>query len=321
MIHVCRICGNSESNRVWVVQEMMFGYRDNFSYFECANCGCLQIEEFPPNLGKYYPRHYYSFSTPGVSKVSRIRLHLKRARADYLLNHTNILGRFVTMLWGTPPMLSWVIGANVKPNNRVLDVGSGTGEVLQALAEHGYKQLTGVDPYIEEDMWYSNGVRILKRQLEELTEQYDFILLNHSFEHMWDPLAALKQLHRLLRPDCLLLIRIPTVDSYAWRKYRENWVQLDAPRHLYLHSKRSIELLAGKSGFKLREVKYDSWGFQFWGSEQYVRGVPLVDPRSRSIDKKSTLFTAEELTRFDQQSLELNRSGDGDQASFYLVRV
>jgi SAM-dependent methyltransferase len=308
-------------NIVWVVQEMMFGYRDKFSYFECANCGCLQIEEFPPNLEKYYPRQYYSFSTPVVSNAPSVRLHLKRARMDYILNHTNILGRFVTMLWGTPPMLSRVARADVGPNKRVLDVGCGSGELLLALAEHGYMHLTGVDPYIEEDVRYSNGVTILKRRLEELTEQYDFIMLNHSFEHLWDPFATLKQLHRLLSPNCLLLIRIPTVNSFAWRKYRENWVQLDAPRHLYLHSKRSMELLAGQSGFKLREVEYDSWGIQFWGSEQYVRDVPLMDPRSRAIDKKSPLFTAEELIRFDQQSLELNRRGDGDQAAFYFVRV
>ena len=58
--HSCRICHES-SSKTYIAKEMMYGTRDEFEYFECENCGCLQISEIPTNLGDYYPSNYYSF--------------------------------------------------------------------------------------------------------------------------------------------------------------------------------------------------------------------------------------------------------------------
>jgi len=51
----CKICGNKENNTEYTAREMMFGFRDEFNYFQCNNCQCLQIESFPENISKYYP--------------------------------------------------------------------------------------------------------------------------------------------------------------------------------------------------------------------------------------------------------------------------
>ncbi len=321
MTHTCRICYNSASNVVWHVREMMFGQGVSFPYFECSKCGCLQIVEVPTNLGKYYPPQYYSFAQPVLSDSSSFLPFLKRARFDYLVNRKNVLGRLTVAIRGEPTILSAIARAGASRDQNILDVGCGSGRLLLYLASIGFRRLTGIDPYVETDIRYENGVRILKRQLDDLDERFDLIMLHHSFEHVREPLSTLEHLHRLLNPNCLLLLRMPTVDSFAWRNYRANWVQLDAPRHLHLHSKRSLELLAGQSGFTFEGLKYDSWAIQFWGSEQYARGIPLMDPRSIAQDRKSTLFTSAELARFDKQSVELNRKGDGDQAAFYLRRI
>ena len=44
-MNICKICGNERSNREYKIKEMMFGFRDEFSYMLCANCGCLQIKD------------------------------------------------------------------------------------------------------------------------------------------------------------------------------------------------------------------------------------------------------------------------------------
>lgn len=59
---LCRICDNENLNQAYQLKEMMFGIRDEFTYFECSVCGCLQISEFPEDISKYYPQDYYSFS-------------------------------------------------------------------------------------------------------------------------------------------------------------------------------------------------------------------------------------------------------------------
>ena len=35
---------------------MMFKLKGCFEYFECANCGCLQIKQIPADISKYYPK-------------------------------------------------------------------------------------------------------------------------------------------------------------------------------------------------------------------------------------------------------------------------
>jgi hypothetical protein len=44
-------------------------------------------------------------------------------------------------------------------------------------------------------------------------------------------------------------------------------VQLDCPRHLAIHTSRSMEQAAGLAGLTIAKTVYDSSAFQFWGSE------------------------------------------------------
>ena len=60
--NTCRICNNDKHNTQVIAREMMFGFRDEFSYFKCNICNCLQIAAFPDDMSKYYPENYYSFN-------------------------------------------------------------------------------------------------------------------------------------------------------------------------------------------------------------------------------------------------------------------
>jgi hypothetical protein len=108
--------------------------------------------------------------------------------------------------------------------------------------------------------------------------------------------------------------------KFAWREFGTDWVQLDAPRHLFLHTEKSIRILAQRTGFAVREITYDSSAFQFWGSEQYRQGIPLHDKRSYLVDRRRSPFTRREIAAFEKRATELNSRGDGDQGCFYLVR-
>ncbi len=141
--------------------------------------------------------------------------------------------------------------------------------------------------------------------------------LHHSFEHLPDPHAALKQIIRLIGDTGRCLIRLPVV-NFAWEKYGTDWVQMDPPRHLFLYTEKAFLHLAEKSGMTVEHVQYDSGPFQFWGSELYRRDIPLLDERSPWVDPGSSLFTAEQMARWTAEAEELNRTGRGDMAAFYL---
>lgn len=54
----CQICNNNEGNKSILVKEMQQGFREEFEYIECSNCGCLFIKEIPENIDKYYDIDY-----------------------------------------------------------------------------------------------------------------------------------------------------------------------------------------------------------------------------------------------------------------------
>ena len=54
----CRICNNDKHNTQFIAREMMFGFRDEFSYFKCNNCNCLQIDAFPDDMFIIVPGVY-----------------------------------------------------------------------------------------------------------------------------------------------------------------------------------------------------------------------------------------------------------------------
>ena len=58
----CRVCRSHGNHARYIVEEMMFGYRDRFEYFQCSSCKCLQIADIPGDMEKYYPPQYYSFT-------------------------------------------------------------------------------------------------------------------------------------------------------------------------------------------------------------------------------------------------------------------
>ncbi|MEP6848115.1 MAG: class I SAM-dependent methyltransferase [Acidobacteriota bacterium] len=204
--------------------------------------------------------------------------------------------------------------------SRILDVGCGAGRLLNLLNYYGFKNLTGADVFIEQDIKYANGVKIHKRELDDVEGTFDLIMFHHSLEHFVEPRAALKNAHSLLQKRKYCVVRIP-VAAYAWEKYGRNWVQLDAPRHINLFTEASFRRMAREIGFDVENVVYDSTAFQFVGSEQYVRDIPLAESFEDSDTFLQNLFGKEQLTEWGEEAEKLNADHRGDQACFYLKKA
>lgn len=315
---VCTICGNAAGNREFTAREMMFGLRHRFRYLECGECGSLTILDPPADMSPYYPDEYYSMQPP--PRENRIKVFLKRRLAAYGLHGSDLLGRILASRFGIPREVRWLKHAGVGYDDAILDVGCGAGHLLLHLRNLGFSNLTGVDPFLPADREPAPGVRLLRADVHDLDGAFDLVMLHHTLEHVPNPEAVLGQVYRLLRPGRFALVRIPVAGTLAWRTYGADWVQLDAPRHHVLFTERALRGLAERIGFTVEHVEYDSTGFQFWGSEQYRRDVPLMDPRSVAVDPTGSGFTPSELREFEARAAELNLNHDGDQACFYLRR-
>jgi 2-polyprenyl-3-methyl-5-hydroxy-6-metoxy-1,4-benzoquinol methylase len=314
---ICKVCGNSGNNKEFQIKEMMFGFRDKFTYFECSKCGCLQIAEIPKNMGKYYPSNYYSFKKGESSNF--IKQYIKKQRDKYALFKKGLIGKAIYRKY--PNLLFDMISMiKINHNSRILDVGCGAGNLLYSLNEKGFENLVGVDPYIDEEV-INRDVKILKKTIHELpdSKKFDLIISNHSFEHIPDQLETLVKVSKLLSENGVCLIRMPVRTEYIWNRYDVNWVQIDAPRHFFIHTIKSFTYLAKKAGLVIKDITFDSTEFLFWGSEQYKRGIPLSAEDSYSVDPKKSIFTNEQIKEFKKMAEELNRQKQGDQAAFYLM--
>jgi len=309
----CRICDNKRGNSRYRVREMMFGTREEFDYFQCAVCGCLQIEAFPVEMSRYYPEAYYSLTPGTVAKLAHY------FRDEYAFTGKGLLGRLVFELFPNDA-LKYVSRLDVPPTARILDVGCGSGSVVDCLTRHGYDNVTGIDPFINADRMLRSDALLKKASIEYLEGQWDFIMFNHSMEHMQDPLLAFQSAKRLLGDDGLCIVRIPTVSSYAWEHYSTDWVQLDAPRHFFIFSVHSIELLSAKAGMRVVEITNDSIPLQLWGSEQYQRDISLFSKQSLMTNPLARTFSRAEKKMFKRRTCELNEAGQGDQIAVVLER-
>jgi SAM-dependent methyltransferase len=288
----CQICAGNEGT-VHPAREMMLGTKETFLYWECAGCGCLSLMNIPEDQGRYYPRGYYSFNAGSSKGLKKLRDATYLSSLSFLVN------------WRRRTDLDVVRRVGLRKEMSFLDVGCGAGYLLGDLRSLGYNA-RGVDPHIEQEVRDPFGTRVEKKTLASVEERFDVILFRHSLEHMSQDMLALAS--ERLKENGVCVVCIPLL-GWAWKHYGCDWVQLDAPRHLYLHTRRSFTILAENSGFVVDRVVYDSNDFQFWGSEAYQKETSLSQvPKPQYLERRRML----------RQAARLNAQGEGDTAQFYL---
>jgi SAM-dependent methyltransferase len=290
---------------------MMFGTREAFRYLECGACGCLSLLDVPSDMSRYYPPGYYAYTRDGSVKAA-----LRIARARYAVGRFSPLGWLATVIFGRDYAMRSLGSARIAPADRVLDVGCGSGQLLCTMHALGYCELSGVDPFIEAEIFHDNGIRIRRTALAEIAPAFDVIMFNHSFEHMPDPGAVMRDVRRLLAPGGRVLICTPVAGSEAWRRFGVHWMHLDPPRHLFIHSPQSMHLLAQRAGLEITATVYEGNASQFVGSEQIERGIPLTDPRSVYSGGWRRWANWPRTWLLEARADQLNREGKGDWARF-----
>src|SRR5450432_486748 len=302
---ICNICKSISKPNVYTVREMMFDLREEFQYFECKNCGCLQISQVPIDSSKYYPLDYYSFQPLNIQPQNNFLRFCSGLKLWFSLKTQ--VKKFKS------PILLWLKKSKTNLSSKILDVGCGNGRLLFELYNLGLRNLYGTDPFTPENNLLPKSIKICKN-LEDHSITFNVIMLHHTLEHIHNQYGTLLKLRSLLETNGRIIIRIPIISSYAWRKYNVNWVQLDAPRHYILHSIESMKILCSQVGFIIEEIIYDSTIFQFWGSELYKKDIPY----RKAIKEGIGLFTAKEESYYLNLTDLVNKSKDGDQAFFIL---
>lgn len=245
----CDLCGSKDSKLVYKMADWSLNHSDIlFNYVRCNNCGLVyqNPRPNPEEILEFYPDNYECYA---------VKSSFER-RASWLLSKA--------ILYGMTKRISQV--TRYKKEGRLLDVGCATGvfmESMRSLDSRNKKinwELQGVEisPYAS-DIARKKGFQVFMGRLRDahyLDEYFDTITLWDVFEHLHDPKGDLREIHRILKKDGLLVMRLPNLDSWDAKIFGKYWAGFEPPRHLYIFGKGTITKMVESSGFKI--IKFDT---------------------------------------------------------------
>ena len=306
----CRIC-RGESGSVYYAKERLIGLPEKFRYFQCLNCGCLQLDQEVEDLARFYGGGYGTIHTSALKQVLRTLLYY------FSSSPSELLAKMVAVF---TPGCNYGLMRVLKKLSRnidILDVGCGSGRLLHSLRSLGFTgRLIGVDAFLEQDQAFENQVEIRRGELVSFSDAcgFDLISLMHTFEHIAKQEESLRVIQRLLKPGGLCVISTPIAGSAQWDRFGTEWVQMDPPRHFFLHTPQSLQMLAERNGMKVSYTIRESSAFQFWGTALVRKGVPLIPIG------KSYLRSLWRMPLDMARAAWADHKGTGDTATFVLAR-
>lgn len=146
------------------------------------------------------------------------------------------------------------------PTGRLLDVGAGTGILVEAAAEAGFRA-EGVEP----SRWMvararQRGLPVHEGALGEvpLEPGYDVITLVDVLEHVMEPAALLAEANRLLKPGGILLVVTPDLGSVAARLLGPRWWHFRVA-HVGYFNRANLFSTLERTGFDVVRAFRPSW--------------------------------------------------------------
>ncbi len=312
---VCRICGNKNNNINHMVKERIINNGAVFKYLECSKCGTLMLDQKVENIEQWYPDNYNPFKK-SIKNSEKLIIKLKRKIIfEFIIRNANEMyfQKVLTFKY-LDILLKRLYGTNIKSKYSILDVGCASGHWLDLMYEMGYKNLTGVDLYYPNSNSSDKKWRFVKGDIFTINnKKYDLITLNHSFEHMENPLDVLFQVKNLLSNKGTCVISIPLKGGIAWKMFGVDFCQIDAPRHIYLYTEKSMKYLCNNVGLCIEKILYDSHGKILSLSSAYKKTSKshreLIQNDGISLKMK---------TEYEKMAKESNFKHEGDQAIFYI---
>jgi len=145
---------------------------------------------------------------------------------------------------------------------RVLDVGCGSGWFLAEMRSRGWK-VKGVEPSVAAAEFgrKEKGLDIFPGSLLEAgfaSGSFDYIRLNHSFEHISHPNETLDEIFRILADDGKLMIGVPNRDGMNARLFGPYWYHLALPVHTFSYSAKTLSQLLQKHGFRVERTLFNT---------------------------------------------------------------
>ncbi|MBL7073049.1 MAG: class I SAM-dependent methyltransferase [Candidatus Omnitrophica bacterium] len=219
----CHICN---SDRTWFLKK-----EGNWNIVQCELCGLVYVNPQPEE--DFLKEHYQSYLPESQSDIDN---------------------------WGK--MMAGVFGESLRIINKttgarrgkLLDIGCAHGFFIEAALNTGW-EASGID-LSKQAVQYAEG-RGLEVSNSTLFEKkykdnyFDVITMFYVLEHLPDPGKYLKEIHRVLKPSGVLLVRVPHTTPIVkmLKMFNISNTLYDVPSHLTDFSPQSLKHILKKTGF------------------------------------------------------------------------
>jgi 2-polyprenyl-3-methyl-5-hydroxy-6-metoxy-1,4-benzoquinol methylase len=169
--------------------------------------------------------------------------------------------------------------SQIHPVKRILDFGSGKGEMIAALSE--FFSVEGLEPEEQARAICMNEGKRVSASIDELTKssaKFDLVVLFHVVEHFYSPRIELARIFDLLNPGGLVILETPNAKDALLTEYQNeafsNFTYWS--HHPMLHSSVSLSNLVTSAGFTNIDVKtlqrYGLANHLYWMTHQKAGG-------------------------------------------------
>lgn len=284
-VESCLLCGGAGRPKYAGLRDHVFGAPGSWSLSCCERCGLLWLNPrpVPDDIVRVYATYYtHGEATQGGAvfaryfsgRTARLRhaamRHLELARAtvvrrrlEYGAPEPAPPSLLVRGLARVPSLRDGATLAYAdlpaSARGRLLDVGCGNGDFLLRMREVGWS-VTGVepDPSAAEFASTQHGIDVRVGQLEDAAfpdGQFDAIVLSHVIEHVYDPVATLRECRRVLAPGGRIVALTPNARSLGHRLLGRNWRGLEPPRHLHVFDPATLATCARLGGLQVTSLR------------------------------------------------------------------
>jgi 2-polyprenyl-3-methyl-5-hydroxy-6-metoxy-1,4-benzoquinol methylase len=159
--------------------------------------------------------------------------------------------------WNNQRTLRRVSSATGESEPRLLEIGIGSGRLLQAASQAGWCAV-GIEASsaVAAHVRQRYGVPVFAGLIEEYDNsfghKFDVVIMNHVLEHIPDPVTALSKVRDLLKPDGILHLAVPNIE--CWEAHFPGWTSYE-PYHLFYFGRDSLTTLLRQCSYRIHSIQ------------------------------------------------------------------
>lgn len=267
MIQNCILCNSEKIKKIFCPFNThgrnIINQKEKFDLYKCIECMSIFIGHIV--IDEEYYKKYYNIGYYNENKIMRKNFISNILCISKFSN--NMKEKFILKSF-----------KNINNNTlSILDVGCGSGNFLSSLDNNKFDK-RGIEINPEGfRICISRGLQVYNQAITKIDFQdkkFHVITLWHVLEHIEKPQELFHKIHEILSEDGVLVFQVPNSDSLGFKYGKEYWFHLDAPRHLIIYNKKSINFLCTKIGFKIVEIRNEFYDYPldlFWS----IRKSPI----------------------------------------------